>query len=160
MAKRSVVYEKALEFKRKYPATIAWRLKAHCKVIDKHLNPGEVVNYVFVAQKCSTIVGDVMATYVVALTNKRILMAQKRMLFGYFLTAITPDMFNDLNVKTGMLWGEIQLDTIKEVVKFKNIQNNAIPEIETAISEYMMAEKQKIAAMRENKEIERTETRI
>ena len=34
-------YEKLKEFKDKYPATVAWRLKAHSKVIEKHLNPGE-----------------------------------------------------------------------------------------------------------------------
>lgn len=160
MKKKSIVYQKALEFKKRYPATIAWRLKAHCDVIEIHLNPGEEVKYAFVAQKCSNIGKDIMSTYVIALTNKRILMAQKRMLFGYFLTAITPDMFNDLNVKTGMLWGEIQIDTIKEVVKFKNIQNNAIPEIETAISEYMMEEKKKLASLYQNKPIERQESKI
>ena len=30
------VYEKVLNFKRKYPSTIAWRLKAHSKVVEKN----------------------------------------------------------------------------------------------------------------------------
>ena len=42
---QSPVYQKIKEFKRKYPGTIAWRLKAHAKVIDKHLNAGEVIKY-------------------------------------------------------------------------------------------------------------------
>lgn len=45
------VYEKILNFKRKYPSTIAWRLKAHSKVVEKHLNQGEKVLYAFAGQK-------------------------------------------------------------------------------------------------------------
>ena len=33
------VYRLAKEFKRKYPLTVAWRLRSHSKVIAKHLNP-------------------------------------------------------------------------------------------------------------------------
>ena len=40
-------YKKVLEFKKKYKGTLAFRLKAHCKVLDKHLNPGEKIVYVF-----------------------------------------------------------------------------------------------------------------
>ena len=39
----NIVYEKAKEFKKKYPNTIGWRLKAHSKIIEKHLNQGEVI---------------------------------------------------------------------------------------------------------------------
>ena len=42
---------KALEFKRKYPSTIAWRIRKNAKVISKHINPDETVKYVFVGQK-------------------------------------------------------------------------------------------------------------
>lgn len=45
------IYEQAKEFKRKYPLTIAWRLKAHAKVIEKHLNPGEEVLFVLLHKK-------------------------------------------------------------------------------------------------------------
>ena len=138
----SVVYEKVKNFKKKYPMTIAWRLKSHCKVIDVHLNPGEVVKYAFAAQKNDNPL-DMITTNVVALTNKRILIGQKRLLFGYSFTAITPDMFNDLKVTMGMIWGKIYIDTIKEFVTFSNIQREALPEIETCITEYMMLEKRK-----------------
>ena len=86
------VYEKAKAFKKKYPLTIGWRLKKHCKVIERHLNPGEEPNYVFVGQKTDRFL-DFMSTYVIVLTDRRILLAQKRLLFGYFFTAITPDLF-------------------------------------------------------------------
>lgn len=136
------VYEQALAFKKKYPMTVAWRLKAHSKVIETHLNPDEYVNYVFVAQKNDNSF-DIITTYIIVLTNKRILLGQKRLLFGYFFTAITPDMFNDINVKMGLIWGKIYIDTVKEVVKLSNIQREALDDIETAVTEYMMREKQK-----------------
>lgn len=136
------VYEKAKEFKKMYPMTIAWRLKAHSKVIEKHLNPGEEVKYVFGAQKNDNLF-DIITTYVVALTNKRILLGQKRLIFGYFFTAITPDMFNDLTVTMGLIWGKIHIDTVKELVHLSNIQREALDDIETAVTEYMMHEKKK-----------------
>lgn len=138
----SVVYKKVKEFKRKYPMTISWRLKAHCKIVDMHLNPGEVVKYAFAAQKNDNAL-DIITTYVVAITNKRILLAQKRLLFGYFFTTITPDLFNDLKVVMGIIWGKIYIDTVKEFVPLSNIQKEALPEIETCITEYMMIEKRK-----------------
>ncbi len=138
----SVVYEKVKKFKKKYPMTVAWRLKKHCQIIDVHLNPGEVVKYAFAAQKNDNPL-DMITTNVVALTNKRILIGQKRLLFGYSFTAITPDMFNDLKVTMGLIWGKVYIDTIKEFVTFSNIQREALPEIETCITEYMMLEKRK-----------------
>lgn len=141
----SIIYEKALEFKRKYPFTIAWRIKAHSKSIEKHLNTGEDVLYVFAAQKSNSPL-DIFSTYMVALTNKRILLASKRLVFGYFFKAITPDMFNDLTVRGGLFWGQVCIDTIKEVIELSNIQKDALPEIETNITEYMMREKRKFKA--------------
>lgn len=138
----NVVYSKLKEFKNKYPMTISWRLKAHSKVIGKHLNPEEEVLFAFAAQKNDNPL-DIITTCAVVLTNKRIIIGQKRVLFGYFYTAITPDMFNDLTVKMGIIWGKIYIDTIKEIVKLSNIQPEALDVIETHISEYMMKEKQK-----------------
>lgn len=136
------VYTEAKKFKDKYPLTIAWRIKRHSKVIEKHLNPDEKVLYVFCAQK-NDVVYDILTSCVVALTNRRIMIGQKRALFGYFLTAITPDLFNDLEVRKGLLYGRIYIDTVKEVVKFSDIQPSALNEIETAITSYMMEEKKK-----------------
>src|SRR5574344_2152300 len=122
--------------------TIAWRLKQHAKIVDLHLNHDEEIRYAFAAQKNDNPF-DIITTYAIVLTNKRIIVASKRLLFGYFFTAITPDMFNDLNVKMGIVWGKIYIDTIKEVVKLSNIQREALPEIETSITEYMMEEKKR-----------------
>lgn len=137
-----MVYEKLKEFKAKYPATVAWRLKAHSKVVEKYLNPGEEVRFAFPAQKGNSSM-DIFSTFIVVLTNKRILLAQKRVLWGYTYLAITPDMFNDLTVSSGIIWGKLYIDTVKETVMLSNISRTAMDDIETQITEYMMAEKQK-----------------
>lgn len=134
------VYEQVTEFKTKYPMTVAWRLKQHCKIINKHLNPGEEVLYAFAAQKNNNPF-DIWTSCVVALTNKRIMIAQKRVMFGWFFTTITPDLYNDLKVNMGLIWGKVYVDTVKELVCFSNIQRGALSEIETFITEYMMKEK-------------------
>ena len=131
------VYKYALRFKNKYPMTVAWRLKQNASVIEKHLNPDEDVLYAFAAQKNDNPF-DMVGTGVVALTNKRILIGRKRVVFGYFLDSITPDMFNDLKIKGGLLWGKVYIDTLNELVVLSNIANSALPEIETRLSTYMI----------------------
>ena len=143
------IYQLLLEYKRKYPATIAWRLYQHAKIIEKHLNPGEKVLYAFAAQKNNNPF-DIVSTYADILTNKRIMLARKRILFGYFFTAITPDLFNDLKVYMGIIWGRIYIDTIKEYVEFSNIDRNALPEIETKITEFMMEQKKQMNQSNDN----------
>ena len=114
-------YKMVREFKNKYPITIAFRLKQHCKVVDMHLNTDEEVIYAFAAQKNFGSF-DIVNTNVVALTNKRIIIATKRLMWGYFFISITPDMFNDLTVAKELLWGKVQIDTIKETVTLSNIR--------------------------------------
>ncbi len=138
----SITYQMARNFKRKYPLTVAWRIKQHCKVIDRHINPDEKVLYVFLGQKNASSL-DFVNTYVFALTDKRLIYATKRLVFGYFFYAITPDMFNDLTVKQGLIWGKIIIDSVKEEVLLSNISKNALDEIETKITQYMMEEKKK-----------------
>ena len=134
--------EIVLEFKHKYHGGIHWRLRKHAWVIERHLNPGEEVLYAFPAQKNESH-KDIFSTCVLALTNKRILIGQSRVIAGYALTSITPDLFNDLEVYEGLIWGIITIDTVKEIVNLSNIDKKALPEIETNITEFMMAEKKK-----------------
>lgn len=138
----SKTYEQLKQFKDKYPSTITWRLKSHAKVIDKHLNPGETVNFIFAAQKGYSSL-DIFSTFVVVLTNKRIILAQKRILWGYTYLSVTPDMFNDLTVNSGLIWGKVYIDTVKETIILSNIAKAALDDIETQITEYMMEEKKK-----------------
>ena len=136
------VCEMVNEFIKKYPMTIAWRAKKLSKVVEKFLNSDEEVKFAFAAQKNDSTT-DIFNTYVVALTNKRIILGRKRLFFGFFYTSITPDMFNDLTVKMGIVWGKIYIDTVKELVILSNIDPKALDSIETNITEYMMNEKKK-----------------
>lgn len=138
----ATVYEQVQEFMKKHPGTLVCkrRLKKHCDIVEKHLNPGEVVNYAFCAQKNAKS-SEIFETCVVALTNDRLLIAQKRVLFGYFFNTITPDMYNDLKVHSNLIWGKIIIDTIKEKVFLSNIAIDALDDIETAITSFMMTEK-------------------
>ena len=136
------IYELVNLYKKKYPNTIAWRTNKHAKVIEGYLNPGEEVIYAFCAQKNDKWY-DLFTSCVVALTNKRILIGQKRVVWGSFYTQITPDMYNDMEVYKGLLFGKITLDTIKEVLVLTDIDKSSLQEIETEISEFMMKEKKK-----------------
>ena len=136
------VYNRVLKFKNKYPLTVAFRLKKHSKIIDAFVNPGEKILYVFCGQKNYSSY-MLFNSCVVALTNKRILIAQKRLLWGYFYTMITPDMYNDIKVVKGLIWGNIEIDSIKENVYISNIDPKALNEIETNVSAFMMEEKKK-----------------
>lgn len=135
-------YELAKSFKKKYSKTVAWRIYQNAHVVDEHVNPGEKINYAFVAQKNDSPF-DYFTTAAIAITNKRILIGQKRILVGYALNSITPDLFNDMQVYRGPIWGRITIDTVKETVVLTNLDKNSLVEIETAISTFMMEEKKK-----------------
>lgn len=139
----SMIYEKVNEFLKKYPFTIAFRLSKHAKILEKHLNEGEEIFYAFPAQKNSSPF-DIFSTCIVTFTNKRILIAQKRVLPGYRLNSITPDLFNDFQVYKGIIFGKVNIDTVKEVVELSNLDPKSLVEIETNLSEYLLKEKPKI----------------
>ena len=131
------VYEQARAFKKKYPLTVAWRIKANSKIIERHLNPGEVVKYVFCGQKNNKFY-DIFSSGVIAITNERIIIGRKRLFFGYALDSVMPYMYNDLNIRTRIIWGKVTIDTIKELIVFSNIDKAAMEEIETNISTNMI----------------------
>ena len=65
------------------------------------------------------------------------------MLFGYSLSSITPDLYNDMKVYEGVFWGRIIIDTVKEVIVISNLSKDSLVEIETQISSFMMKAKAK-----------------
>ena len=138
-------YKLVKAFMKKYPRTIAWRLKSHAKVIDKHLNPGEKILYIFAGQKNDHPL-DFLNTYIIAFTDKRIMIATKRLVFGYFFKSITPDMYNDLTINKGLIWGRIVIDTIKEEITITDVDARALSEIETNITEIMLKAKMVLRA--------------
>ena len=144
-------YEIVKKFKNKYPGTICWRIKKHSKLVDQNLYPDEVVNYAFAAQN-NTSHGNIFDTAVLAITNKRLIIAQDYILLGYALNSITPDLYNDMQVHAGIIWGMITIDTIKETIYFSNLSKQALPEIQKEITSYMMEAKAKYYKKEKNKE--------
>ena len=134
------IYKRVKEFKRKYPKTIAFRLKAHAKVASQFIGEDEEVKYVFAAQKNFKSY-EIINTNIVVLTDKRLVVATKRLVFGYFVKVITPDMFNDLTIKEGIIWGKVIIDSIKEQVILSNIDPRALSEIDDNITMTMIEEK-------------------
>ena len=151
MNKMGKIYDQVAMFKAKYPGTITWwRLKKHAKVLEDHINPDEEPLFSFAGQKTPE-TWDFFSTAVLTVTNKRIIVGQDHILTGYTLNSITPDMYNDLEVYAGILWGRVTIDTIKEKIVFTNIDKKALAEIETQISSHMMEEKQKYGTLNNNK---------
>ncbi len=134
-------YNLVKEFKNKYPNTITWfRLKAHSKLVDKYLHPGEKVLYAFPGQN-DNIKTSWFNTAVLALTNERIIVAQDKLLIGYKLISITPDLYNDITINAGLIWGTVEIDTVKETVYFSNLSKKSLSEIQYKISSYMIEAK-------------------
>lgn len=136
------VYEKVREFKKKYSSTVAFRLKKHSMVVEKHLNPNEEVLFAFCGQK-NVSSFSIINSCVVALTNKRIIIGQKRLFWGYLFTTVTPDMYNDLKVRNNLIWSDVEIDTIKENIYISNLDPDGAIAVETNITEFMMKEKKK-----------------
>ena len=124
------------QFKQKYPFTIGWRLEKNSRVILDHLYNDEEIDYAFYAQKNDNPF-NILGTGVIALTNKRLIIGRDRVVIGYFFDSITPDMFNDLKVKSGIFFGKIEIDMLKERIILSNIDKRALTEIEKNISEFM-----------------------
>ncbi len=142
-------YEFALEFKKRHPMTVGWRIKQNASVVDRHINPDEQILYAFVGQKNNNPF-NFWNSAVVAITNKRILIGRKRVVIGYFLNSVTPDMFNDLKVTSGIIWGKIYIDTVKEFIVISHLSKGSLGEIESVVSSYMMEEKRKYGITTDN----------
>ena len=149
--KKRSVYSWATRFKRKYSFTIASRIKKHSQIIERILDKDEEVLYAFCGQKNDSNV-SLFQSCVVALTNKRIIIGQNRVVYGYFITSITPDLFNDLKINSSLFWGSVIIDTNKELVYVSNLDKNSLDEIETMVNRIIMEDKQRLRAKKEEKE--------
>lgn len=134
-------YGKLKMFLEKFPGAVTWfRTKKHCEIIDKHLNPNESVKFVIAGQLDNNAL-SLFNTGVLAVTNERLLIAQNRLLVGYKLSSVTPDLYNDLKVDAGLIWGTLIIDTVKEEIFISNLSKSSLPEIETQISTFMQEAK-------------------
>lgn len=140
---KNKIYEMAKDFERRFPGTIAWRLKAHCKLAAELINKDEEILYAFASQKDPNSF-NIFSTFIFVVTDKRIVLAQKRLFYGYFYYSITPDMFNDLTLRVGLIWGKAIIDTVKEQVYLSNLSREAIKEIETVLTKYMIQKKRQL----------------
>ena len=141
--KPGMIVEDALKFKNKYPITIAWRIKKHAEVVEKHIDCDEKIKYVFIAQNTEN-PSQMFFTKVIVLTNKRLLLGQKRVIFGYSLVSVTPELYNDLKVHKGIIWGTVTIDTLHELVVLSHIAPEALDEIETNVNSIMLKQKRKL----------------
>ncbi len=137
MNNKEILESQLSSFRSKYPLTIGWRLKKNSRVLLEHLHDDEVIKYAFYAQKNKSSF-DILGTGIVAVTNKRLVIARDRVVIGYFFDSITPDLFNDLKVRSGIIWGKIIIDTVRELVILSNISKSALVEIEEEITSTMM----------------------
>ena len=137
MDNKKILEEQLARFKSKYPLTIGWRLKKNSRVLLELLHDDEVIKYAFYAQKNNSQL-DILSTSIVAVTSKRLVIARDRVVIGYFFDSITPDLFNDLKVRSGIIWGKIIIDTVKELIVLSNISKSALVEIEEEITSAMM----------------------
>lgn len=137
MNNEEILKSQLASFKSKYPLTIGWRLKNHSRVLLEHLHDDEVIRYAFYAQKNKNSL-DVTSSGIIAVTNKRLVIARDRVVFGYFFDSITADMFNDLKLRSGIIWGKVIIDTVSELVILSNISKSALPEIEEEVTSAML----------------------
>lgn len=140
----------ARRFRKKYFGTIAFRLNAHAKVIEEHINRDEKLLYVFCGQKGYSN-KEIFSTCVFALTDKRMIIATKRVLWGYFYTSVTPDLFNDFKIHSGIFFGKIAIDTAKEVITVSNLAKGSLYELETSFSRYINENKGNIEKNKKSK---------
>ena len=140
------IYKEVNDFLRRYPLTITWRIKQHSNIVAKHLNDEEEIYYIFAAQRNPNSL-NIFSTAIIAFTNKRIMIVQKRVLWGYNMVSITPDMFNDFEVYKGLIFGKLDIDTIKEQIRLSDIDPKALVEIEANLSDYLVQVKPKLGGI-------------
>lgn len=144
------VYESCKKFLKEYPFTVAWRVKKHCNVVNKHVNDDEVVLFSFAGQKDASVL-QCFYTTVVVFTNKRMLLGRKMFFGRYDYVSITPDMLNDFKIYANILFGSVEIDTIKEHFSINCLDKRSLPKIEDALSKYLVNEKLKMLKKDSNK---------
>ena len=102
------VYEKARDFKNKYPGTIAFRLNKHAKVIEDNLLEGEKVIHVYCGLNYQN------ETIIVAVTDKRVIVGHKNIFFGSFCYSIDKSKICEVYASQGVMWGYVRMSTLTD----------------------------------------------
>ncbi len=129
--------------------TIAHNLKKHSRVAQSIIDKDENVLYAFCGQKNDSY-SVLFDSCVVAVTNKRIIVGQKRLLWGYQITTVTPELFNDLKIYSGLLFGKVEIDTVKEVIHVSNLDKKSLDEIETNVNNIILESKRQLKNRKED----------
>lgn len=89
-----------------------WNIK-HFTVVENQLNKDEEVLFTFVGLYNYISATQHDSNFAIAVTNNRIIAGQKK-LFGENVNTISRKHLNDISKSTGMVWGILTIDTIKE----------------------------------------------
>lgn len=116
----------------------------HFQVIEDSLLPGEYVLMTFIGLHNYISATKHDNNFAYAITNKRIIMAQKNIIAGEKIHTIYLDNLNDISFKSGIALGVMTIDTTKEVfnVGLDKISAKAINEkAHSVIDEIMKSKK-------------------
>ena len=91
-----------------------WGIK-HFSVIAEHLAEDEKVLMTFIGLHNYQSATKHDNNYAYAITNKRIIMAQKNLIAGESIQSVYLDSINDITFQSGFALGIMTIDTIKEV---------------------------------------------
>jgi len=105
----------------------------HFAVIEKNLQPDETVELVFIGLHNYRSVTKHDNNFAYAITNKRILMGQQKVIGANF-QAVSLNNINDISFTSGMAFGVITIDTMKERFNVA-INKESAAKVNTAIHE-------------------------
>ncbi|GAA0757980.1 PH domain-containing protein [Clostridium sartagoforme] len=113
----------------------SWSLK-HFQLIENALSSDEKVLMCFIGLHNYVSSGKHDSNFAYAVTNKRIIMAQKKMV-GEIIQTISLKNVNDITMTTGAITGIITIDTIKETFNV-SINKSAVRKINDKIHELLL----------------------
>lgn len=119
--------------------TKKWALK-HFKLIEENLQKDEEVLMTFIGLHNYVSATKHQHNFAYALTNKRFIMAQKK-LIGQTVKTVLLDMLNDINTDIGMAIGVIKIDTVKETFSV-GVNKNHAKNIQEKIQELLLKTKE------------------
>jgi ribosomal protein L37AE/L43A len=128
--------------------TKGWGVK-HFEIIEENLTNNEIVLMAFIGLHNYKSASKHDGNFAYAITNKRILMAQKDVIGQKFQT-VSMENINDITFQTGLLFGVLTIDTYKETFNV-GLDKQSAQKINAKIHEVLEERKQKPS--QENKSI-------
>ena len=101
----------------------SWGVK-HFGIIEKNLHADEEGLYTFIGLHNYISMSKHDQNFAYAVTNKRILMGQKKIV-GEAFQSVSLENINDITLQTGMVYGTVTVDTIKEAFNVGVVKSQA-----------------------------------